>query len=239
MKPSLDPLRDSQFTELLTHLHHQVSPSPSRDFTDGVMARLHQRRFIPRKRLPAAWMSAAAAAIIIFSSMSWIYYGAHKSSSPIAFLMATQRSDGSWSVNEGPLRSRYDTSVTALALLALMRADPAALEGPQGVAIQAGMAHLLRQQSLDGRFEIHSSSIQFTPYLAGMALQTAAQLPHAQPAWRLAAAQTASHLPSGVQMVKLNRYLAHPDSFPPRWADAGGAVTVAAIQLLRKSSTPI
>jgi len=239
MKPSSDPLQDSQFTELLTHLHHQVSPSPSSDFTDGVMARLHQKRFMPRKRLAGIWMSVAAIIVFLFSGISWMYFQADDSHSPIALLMATQRSDGSWSVNEDPLRSRYDTSVTALALLALMRADPGALEGPHAASIRAGIDHLLRQQRLDGQFDTHSSGIQFTPYLAGMALQTAARLPHAQPVWRLAAAQAAPHLPSGIQMVKLNRLLAHPESFPSRWADAGGAVAMAAIQLLEKSSTPI
>ena len=35
-------------------------------------------------------------------------------------------------------------------------------------------------------------------------------------------------------MAKLNSHLAHPNAFPARWADAGGPVTLAAIQMLAR-----
>ena len=150
--------------------------------------------------------------------------------------MASQRSDGGWSADVQNLRPRYDPGVTALALLALLHADPAVLQGPRADAIRAGIDHLLRQQQGDGRFGEDFSGTRFTQYLVGMALQAAAQLPHADPAWRTAANQIESHLPSEMQMAKLNNGLAHPMAFPPRWANAGGPVTIAAIQLLNQSS---
>jgi hypothetical protein len=115
-----------------------------------------------------------------------------------------------------------------------MHADPAALEGPHAGAIRAGMAHLLRQQRPDGRFDGDFSGKGFTHYLAGMALQTAAKLSGADPIWQTAAAQTAPHLPPEIQMAKLNSHLAHPTAFPTRWADAGGATTHAAILMLAR-----
>jgi len=154
--------------------------------------------------------------------------------SPIRILMEAQRSDGSWGVEKEPVRSRYDTSVTALALLALMQNDPQALEGPQGAAIQAGVTHLIQQQNSGDIFMQPVSRSPFTAYLSGMALQEAAHLSHALPEWHVAAAQAAPTLPPPLQMASLNQKLARPDSFPSRWSDAGGPVAVAALQLLRR-----
>ena len=84
------------------------------------------------------------------------------------------------------------------------------------------------------RFGGDFSGAGFTQYLAGMALQAAAKLPGADPAWRTAAAQTAPFVPSEIQMAQFNRHLARPNAFPARWADAGGAVTIAAIQMLQR-----
>ena len=36
------------------------------------------------------------------------------------------------------------------------------------------------------------------------------------------------------EMAKLNGSLAHPETFPDRWADAGGPVTLAALEMLRR-----
>ena len=86
----------------------------------------------------------------------------------------------------------------------------------------------------DGRFGEEFSGAGFTQYLAGMALQAAARLPGAETAWREAAARAERHLPTGSQMAKLNGSLAHPETFPERWADAGGPVTLAALEMLRR-----
>ena len=102
--------------------------------------------------------------------------------------MAAQRADGGWSADAQNLRPRYDTGVTALVLLALMHADPAALEGPQAPAIRAGMDHLLRQQGPDGRFGGDFSGTGFTHYLASMAVQAAAQPARSRPGLAVAAA---------------------------------------------------
>ena len=67
-----------------------------------------------------------------------------------------------------------------------------------------------------------------------MALQTAAHLPGAEAEWIAAADRAALNLPSNVQMAKLNGTLAHPETFPARWADAGGPVTLAALQMLSR-----
>jgi len=239
MHPDSDPLHNPRFESLLSQLRGLPTPSPSPDFMNGVMARLHPPQIHSRKRSVQIWISTAAVIIFLFTASSWIINIRESFPSPKALIMAAQRPDGSWPAATEGIHSRYDTSVTALALLALMREDSTGFEGPKFVAIQAGINHLIRQQNPAGQFDAHSSGIQFTPYLAGMALQMAAQLPHAQMEWGIAAAQITPYLPSAAQMAKLNRFLAHSDSFPSCWVDAGGPVALAAIQLLEQSSTPI
>ena len=230
-----DPLKDPRFGELLSALRGQAAPEPSADFIAKTMAR---RRSEPAHRsIFSAALRAAAAIALLLGAGVWMLRPAPLAQappSPVDILMAAQRADGGWSADAQNLRPRYDTGVTALALLALMHADSAGLEGPQAAAIRAGMAHLLRQQSPDGSFGGDFSGAGFTHYLAGMALQAACRLPNADPAWRVASARAVPHLPSELQMAKLNQSLAHPEAFPSRWADAGGAVAATAIQLLNR-----
>lgn len=235
MKIAPDPLKDPRFEELLSRLRGQEAPETSADFTAKTMARLNQKPAAHRT-ISLIVLRAAAAIALLLGSGLWMLrpLPAANVLSPVEILMAAQRSDGGWSADEQNLRPRYDTGVTALALLALMHADSAALEGPQAAAIRAGMAHLLRQQSPDGSFGGDFSGAEFTHYLAGMAVQMASRLPNADPAWISAARRAASHLPSDLQMAKLNQSLAHADAFPARWADAGGAVATTAIQLLNR-----
>lgn len=236
MKTSPDPLKDPRFENLILRLRAQEAPEPSSDFTDRTMERLHhdpvRRWFLSR----IAVRAAAALALLLGAGLWWIRVPAPvaKAPAPIDILMAAQRADGGWAADERNLRSRYDVGVTALAVLALMRADGVPHEAPPSTALRAGIAHLLRQQRSDGRFGEDFSGAGFTQYLAGMALQVAARLPGAEASWGVAAARAERHFPSGIQMAKLNGSLAHPETFPARWADAGGPVTLAAIEMLRR-----
>lgn len=231
-----DPLEDPRFTEVVARLRGQEMPEPSADFTARTMARLWHP---PARSWTFAGIAARAAAVLAFLLASGLWFvrtpiPRAESPPPIDVLMAAQRSDGGWSADERNLRSRYDVGVTALALLALMHVDTAPLEGPLSAAVRAGVAHLLLQQHDDGRFGEDFSGAKFTQYLAGMALQTAAQLPGTEAAWRIAADRAEQHLPSRIQMAKLNGNLAHPEAFPPRWADVGGPVTLAALEMLKR-----
>ena len=236
MKTIPDPLKNPRFEHLVAQLRAQEAPEPSADFTDRTLARLRQtpvRRFTLGK---IAVRAAAALALLFGAGLWWVRVPVPvaKAPAPVDILMAAQRSDGGWSADERNLRSRYDVGVTALALLALMRADDSPLDAPSSAAIRAGIAHLLRQQCADGRFGEDFSGSGFTQYLAGMALLAAVRLPGAEADWVAAAARAERHLPSEVHMAKLNGNLAHSETFPPRWADAGGPVTLAALQMLRR-----
>ncbi len=236
MKTRPDPLSDPRFQELISRLRGQEAAEPSPGFTARTMEHLHRRPARPLA-FSSILVRAAAALALLCGAGIWLVRGpgpVAKSPAPIDILMAAQRSDGGWSADAQGPRSRYDTSVTALALLALMHAEPSPLEGSQAAAFRAGMAHLLRQQRPDGRFGEDFSGSAFTQYLAGMAVQAAARLPGTDPAWRLAARRAEPHVPSGCQMAKLNGTLAHPDAFPSRWADAGGPVARTAIQMLAR-----
>lgn len=238
MKTMPDPLEDPRFQDVVSRLRAQAAPEPSADFSDRTLARL---RRIPARRWTPSGIAARAAAVLALLLGAGLWFVRMPAPAPVAkgptaveILMAAQRADGGWSADEQNLRSRYDVGVTALALLALMQADAAPLEGPPSAAIRAGIGHLLSQQRADGRFGEEFSGAGFTQYLAGMALQAAARLPGAETAWREAAARAERHLPTGSQMAKLNGSLAHPETFPERWADAGGPVTLAALEMLRR-----
>jgi hypothetical protein len=233
MKNAPDPLKEPRFTEMIFRLRGQQVPESSADFSDRVIASLRKP---PPKFGWGRALRAAATITLLLGAGLWMIrpVPVAKVPSAVEILMAAQRADGGWSADAQNLRPRYDTGVTALTLLALIRADSNALDGPQAAAIRSGMAHLVRQQGPDGQFGEDFSGAGFTQYLAGMALQAAARLPNADPAWHSAAARAISHLPSEFQMSKLNNSLAHPEVFPSRWADAGGPVTLAAIQLLNR-----
>ena len=231
-----DPLKDPRFEQLVSRLRSQEAPTPSADFTARTMDRLREPA-ARRRKLPAIALRAAAALAILCSAGLWFIRTpapVAKSPSPVDILMAAQRPDGGWSADARHPRHRYDNSVTALALLALMHGDPSPLQGPEAGAIRAGMAHLLSQQQSDGSFGNDFSGAGFTQYLAGMVLQTAARLPGADPAWSAAAARAHHHLPSNLQMAKLNANLANPGAFPERWVDAGGPVAHTAIEMLKR-----
>ena len=234
MKNDPDPLQEPRFEKLVAELRAQPAPEPSAGFTERTLARARQAPPRPRTGWHALPRIAAALALLGAAGW-WLARGpapVARAPAPVDILMAAQRDDGGWSADDQNRRARYDTSVTALALLALLKSGDAPLQGTQAVAIRAGVDHLLRQQQADGRFGGDFSGADFTQYLAGMALQAAARLPGAEPAWIMAAARAAPHVPSGVQMAKLNQSLAHPEHFPPRWAEAGGPVTQAALQML-------
>lgn len=236
MKTIPDPLKDPRFANVVARLRAQASPEPSADFTDRTMARIHRSDTRRWTFSGIAVRAAAALALLLGAGLWWIRVPAPvaKAPAPIDILMAAQRADGGWAADERNLRSRYDVGVTSLALLALMRADSSSIEGPPSAAIRAGIAHLLSQQKADGQFGEDFSGSGFTQYLAGMALKAAAQLPGAKSDWIAAAARAERHFPAGIQMAKLNGSLAHPETFPARWADAGGPVTLAAIEMLRR-----
>lgn len=234
----LDPLHDPRFGALLHQLRAQTAPEPSTGFTDRVMDT--RPRPARTRWSPATIGLRAAAAVALLMSISLIYSTRYRCEVlpsrplPVEILMATQRADGGWSADEHNLRPRYDVGVTALAVLALIHADSAAPNGRRWVAIHAGMDHLIRRQSPAGRFGPDFSGSDFTHYLAAKAVESAAQLPDADPSWAVAALRAKTHLPADIQMASLNQQLANPAAFPSRWADAGGPAAHAALQLLQR-----
>ncbi len=236
MKTTPDPLQDPRFADVVARLRAQPAPEPSGDFTARTLARARQPVVRSLGWADVLWRAAAALVVLGGAGFWWLRAPAPiaKAPSPVEILMAAQRADGGWSADEGQLRARYDVSVTALAVLALMPSEMAPLGRPQAQAIRDGISYLIAQQGQDGKFGTDFSGADFTRYLAGMALQAAARLPDAEPAWQAAAERARAHLPDSFQMAKLNAHLAQPDTFPARWADAGGPVAQTALALLAR-----
>ena len=236
MKTTPDPLQDPRFADVVARLRAQKAPEPSADFTERTLARARQPVARQLGWADVLWRAAAALVVLGGASFWWLRAPAPvaKAPSPVEILMAAQRADGGWSADERQLRARYDVSVTALAVLALMPSEMAPLGRPQAQAIRDGISYLIAQQGKDGNFGTDFSGADFTRYLAGMALQAAARLPDADPAWQVAAERARAHVPDSFQMAKLNAHLAQPDTFPARWADAGGPVAQTALSLLAR-----
>ena len=236
MKTTPDPLQDPRFADVVARLRAQPAPEPSGDFTARTLARARQPVVRSLGWADVLWRAAAALVVLGGAGFWWLRAPAPiaKAPSPVEILMAAQRADGGWSADEGQLRARYDVSVTALAVLALMPSEMAPLGRPQAQAIRDGISYLIAQQGQDGKFGTDFSGADFTRYLAGMALQAAARLPDAEPAWQAAAERARAHLPDSFQMAKLNAHLAQPDTFPARWADAGGPIAQTALALLAR-----
>ncbi len=233
MKTAPDPPQNPRFADLLAPLRAQPPPSPSPDFTRQTLTRARQAEIRHAPWTLRAARLAASISILLGLGLWFTQRPPALNTQPtaIAIVMASQRPDGSWPAAAPASHSRYDTSVTALALLALMKMD-GPLPGDYTAAIHDGINHLVRQQDAQGRFTSQFSGVNFTQYLATMAIRAAAARPDAEASW-IEASRRADAIPDNSrQMAKLNQNLAHPAAFPPNWLEAGGPVTRAALDLL-------
>ena len=121
MKTTLDPLRDPRFSKLVSDLRAQPAPEPTAGFTEQTLMRARQPG--PRRMTLAVLAARAAAALaLLLGAGVWFIRApvpVAQAPTPVDVLMAAQRADGSWTADAQNAPSRYDTSVTALALLAL------------------------------------------------------------------------------------------------------------------------
>ena len=237
MKDLPDPLREKRFEGLVSRLRDLSSPPPSPDLTARVMAAIQVHR--APHRFHVLPLLGAAASILLLASACWMTYPLVRTRqarvpSPVEILMAAQKPDGRWSAAEQDGPTRYDTAVTALAVLALIHADPDESHGNRAVAIRDGLAHLLRQQGPDGRFGPDFSGANYSHYLAEKALDSASRIADADPEWKKASERARRHGTSPLEVAQLNRHLAQPMTFPSRWSDAGGPAAHLAFALLQK-----
>ena len=232
-----DPLGDPQFSAVLERLRAQPCPEPSAPLADRIEDAVVRNKL--RGRKISLSLCGAAAAVLLLGAVvpcGWLHRPAvvARPPSPVEILMQAQRSDGGWSAAAGEAGSRYDVGVSALALLALLHGEPAADDAARAAAIRAGVVHLLGHQAPDGRFGGAAGGSDYVHYVATMAVWAASELAGADPRWSAAARRAQDHLPPSARMAKLNGHLARPETFPDRWAQAGGPVVQVALQALKR-----
>lgn len=246
--PVADPLAEPRFARVLDALHNLPEAQPAPGFADRVC------QAAARSNLASRWPTflrlAAAAAVLalLVQGAFWAVARFAPSSStpsvavvpsvpsipvvpsPLDTLLASQRPDGAW--GPAPDATRYDPAVTALALLALCHHDGNPLASPHASAFSAGVERLLAAQRPDGAFAAASDRAPSSNYLAVKALEAAAFLPGADPAWTRALALARPHLPPPAAVAALNRSLAF-DSPDAPWTRAGGPALQSALLILR------
>jgi len=237
MNHPADPLNDPRFGDVMSRLRAQPRPEPTDGFSLRVQNRIHDGGKIHKKLSRSVIRIAACLLFLLSASILLVPRNPSStavSPSPVDVLMAAQRVDGGWSADSRNLRSRYDTGVTALVLLALIHDDSEDMTEEKRAAIRSGASHLWHQQTPDGRFGPDFSGWRFNQYLATKAMEAAAGLAGADPTWHAAVERAQWHLPCEFQMAKLNQHLSHPEEFPSRWMEAGGPVAVTAIRMLKR-----
>lgn len=243
MKNDYDPLQDPRFEDLKIRLKRITGPAPDHQFPERVVSRIHQLSTANHNR--RRWL-AMAATLMIFLGATWAWLNWYSTQislpprninshlGPLQTLLQAQCPDGRWTAGEQISHSRYDPAITALAILALLQADPNPLQGSYASAIRSGLDYLVRQQNTDGQVGADFSGSAYTQYLAYKALEIASQLPDADPIWILAAARAKPLAPTPLQMAQLNRHLSRPEQFPSRWLDIGGAPAKSAVESFKR-----
>lgn len=240
-----DPDGRGLFSDVVQRLRSMPEPDAREDFVSRVMERVAREEAEERaagRGRPLRWAVriAAAAAVAVVCAAGWRAWVAPaengetmgllaRNAAAKDFIVGEQEADGAW---RAAVPSQ-DGALSAIALMALIRDDADPLGGAHAEAVRGGMEHLVAlegrpQGAGDGATGMGRSS----RYLVAMALRSGSALPGAPADWRAAAERAAKEAPAPAEAVRLNRMLAHSGTMPEPWKKAGGAVLVAALELL-------
>ncbi len=171
------------YRSLLQDLRTLPEDAPARDLAPAILARLSTEGESASERFRHLIYSPQflrAAALVIGLGVAGVLVAlthprtnstaasaqAHPCIGPaLDWLKATQESDGHWDTAKWGAQKNYAPGITALAILAFLKQDGAALNGPNGETIRRGLDYLMNQQTREGRIgAVHSG----TPYNQGL-----------------------------------------------------------------------
>lgn len=164
------PAEIENYRKLIGHLRRPLLTAEERDLAPDILARVRSGgrvRYPVLLRVAALFLCfvAAAALVCALRPQAGPKYD-QRVGAAIAWLCSAQEPDGHWDAAKWGAQKNYTPGITALAVLALLKQDENALDGPNGDAIRRGLEYLLGQQNRDGRIGALNSG---TPYNQGLA----------------------------------------------------------------------
>lgn len=116
-------------------------------------------------------------------------------SEALQWLAKAQGADGGWTSGDRGIREGYAVGVSALALMALMSAEPSGPRGDHAAAIRRGIEHLIAQQNDGGLFGSECSGAPYNQGLATLAMLDACSM-ETNTAWQASARRAVGCLQS-------------------------------------------
>ena len=160
----------ARYRDLINGLHRPLPAEDSRDLAPLILARLsanHRVHFPILLRAAALFLClvTAGALIVVLRPRAETRYD-RRADSAVAWLCSAQDADGHWDAKRWGAQKNYTPGITGLAVLALLKQDANALNGPRANVLRSALDYLIRQQNADGRIgAVHSG----TPYNQGIA----------------------------------------------------------------------
>lgn len=225
----------ASFSSVFQHLRALPAETSSRDLAQEVLARIHQ----PEAPFMPSWLIRAAAVLLatFLAGGTWLWLARPQQQAAagtgsdatirasLDWLHAAQQEDGQWSAERWGAQPMYAPGVTALALLALIRADEHPFDSAYGPAIERGLNHLVAIQKQGGQFGPLTSGTPYNHALSTLALLEGCRH-RPREDWRQAAER-------GVDYVRSTQRQGGGWGYPREAADkANTSITVWQLQVL-------
>ena len=227
-----------KYRQLVRLLREPLTEEPVRDLAPDILARIQP---VNRDRsffLQPAFLRVAAVFVCIVVAGTLVRVlrpqplsqASHdpRIDAALHWLHSTQQPEGCWDAARWGAQKNYAPGITGLAILAFLKHDAGALNGPHAEAIRRGLDYLVRQQNAEGRIGILCSG---TPYNEGMGtlalLEACTRQKNAQ--WE----QTAER---GLKYIRNAQLASGGWGYPRTPGDSGNtSVTVWQLQALFKA----
>lgn len=221
-----------QYRKLIGRLRQPLPETEDRDLAPLILPRIHSPRRLPVILKAAALFVcfiAAAALVCVLRPQAGMNYD-QRAGAAVAWLCSAQEPDGHWDAAKWGAQKNYTPGITALAVLALLKQDENALNGPHAGTICRALDYLLSQQNEEGRIGALNSG---TPYNQGIAtlalLEACGRLQDAR--WEKASTRSLAYIRSTQQS-------SGGWGYPRAAADSGNtSITVWQLQALLKANT--
>lgn len=156
-----------QYRKLIGRLQRPLPAAAERDLAPDILVRVASGSRHPALlRVAALFLCfvAAGALVCVLRPRAGMNYD-QRAGAAVAWLCSAQEPDGHWDAAKWGAQKNYTPGITALAVLALLKQDANALNGPHADTIRRGLDYLLSQQNDEGRIGALNSG---TPYNQGI-----------------------------------------------------------------------